>query len=368
VIPLGVHCRDFEFSDAERRAARDSLGIAADEVVALFVGRLSFHAKAHPHAMYAGLQEAARRTGRRVTLLQCGWFANAPIEEAFRSGAAEACPDVRCEFTDGRDEKARRASWAAADIFVSLSDNIQETFGLTPIEAMAAGLPVVVTDWDGYKDTVRDGVDGFRIATWMPPAGAGERLAWAHEVEVDSYDVYCGMACQLVAVDAAMLAERLAPLVGDAALRKRMGASGRARAREVYDWAVVYREYQALWAQLDECRPRGGASGAPRASPARLDPFLTFGHYATHRILPATRVMRRDGASAEAYAQLARTPLFSYASRELPTPEMFARVISAIGPGGSTVEAVASAGGSTAVEMSRVLAVLAKMGFVELAA
>ena len=28
---------------------------------------------------------------------------------------------------------------------------------------MAAGLPVVVSDWDGYRDTVRDGVDGFRI-------------------------------------------------------------------------------------------------------------------------------------------------------------------------------------------------------------
>jgi len=28
---------------------------------------------------------------------------------------------------------------------------------------MAAGLPCVVTDWDGYKDTVRHGEDGFRV-------------------------------------------------------------------------------------------------------------------------------------------------------------------------------------------------------------
>jgi glycosyltransferase involved in cell wall biosynthesis len=33
---------------------------------------------------------------------------------------------------------------------------------------MAAGIPVVVSDWDGYKDTVRDGVDGFRIPTFKP--------------------------------------------------------------------------------------------------------------------------------------------------------------------------------------------------------
>ena len=61
LIPLGVHCSDFEFTAAERAAARQALGIAADEVVALFVGRLSFHAKAHPHAMYLGLEEAARK-------------------------------------------------------------------------------------------------------------------------------------------------------------------------------------------------------------------------------------------------------------------------------------------------------------------
>ena len=28
---------------------------------------------------------------------------------------------------------------------------------------MAAGLPVVVSDWDGYRYTVTDGVEGFRI-------------------------------------------------------------------------------------------------------------------------------------------------------------------------------------------------------------
>ena len=26
---------------------------------------------------------------------------------------------------------------------------------------MAAGLPLVVSDWSGYRDLVRDGVDGF---------------------------------------------------------------------------------------------------------------------------------------------------------------------------------------------------------------
>ena len=56
-------------------------------------------------------------------------------------------------------------SLASSDIFISLSDNFQETFGITPLEGMASGLPVVVSDWDGYRDTVRDQIDGFTIPT-----------------------------------------------------------------------------------------------------------------------------------------------------------------------------------------------------------
>ena len=61
-----------------------------------------------------------------------------------------------------------RCCWAAADLFLSLVDNPQETFGLAPVEAMAAGVPVVVSDWDGYRYTVSDGVEGFRVPTLAP--------------------------------------------------------------------------------------------------------------------------------------------------------------------------------------------------------
>jgi glycosyltransferase involved in cell wall biosynthesis len=73
-----------------------------------------------------------------------------------------------------------------------LSDNIQETFGLTPVEAMACGLPVVISDWNGYKETVDDQREGFLIPTWMPPPGLGEELALAHAMGLASYDQYIG--------------------------------------------------------------------------------------------------------------------------------------------------------------------------------
>ena len=369
VIPLGVHCGDFAVSDEERRLARQALGIGDDEVVALFVGRLSFHAKAHPHAMYAGLQAAARSTGRKVVLVQCGWFANKSIEQTFRSGAASACPDVRCIFTDGRRDLSRRNSWAVADMFVSLSDNIQETFGLSPVEAMAAGLPVVVTDWDGYKDTVRDGVDGFRIPTWMPAPGTGDVLARAHEYGLENYDAYCGLSCQHVAVDHQVLAERLASLVTDAGLRKRLGDAGRERARTMFDWPIVYRRYQELWAELDRLRPKqDDLPKAPRAAPARLDPFLAFGHYPTHQVSGSTHVCARTGVTADAYAALAEQGLYSYAQRVLPSPRAIQALWPAISGAGTTISKLAQAGNTPQAEVIRAVAILAKMGLVELRA
>ena len=85
---------------------------------------------------------------------------------------------MKAIFVEGRNATARDQAWAAADIFVSLSDNIQETFGLTPIEAMAAGLPVVVTDWNGYQATrFAHGVDGYPRPHLGTRARHGQALA-----------------------------------------------------------------------------------------------------------------------------------------------------------------------------------------------
>jgi starch synthase len=373
VIPLGVHCDDFAIAVPEREAARAALGIAADEVVALFVGRLSFHAKAHPHAMYAALQAAALRTGRKLVLVQCGWFASEHIEQAFKDGAALACPDVRALFTDGKDPDRRRESWAAADFFVSLSDNIQETFGLAPIEAMAAGLPVVVTDWDGYKDTVRDGVDGFRIPTWMVPPD-GEPFARGYEAGIDTYDLYCGLTCQTVSADLTLLTERLCDLIGNPELRQRFGEAGRRRAREVFDWGVVYRQYQALWAELGQLReaarrdPQQQAllAAAPRAAASRMDPFRAFAHYPTATIQSGTRFSLRPGASGAAYAELAAHPLFNYAGKVLPTQAVVETLLARLTQQDLALQDLADQAGVDPGGTTLAVSILAKMGLVQL--
>ena len=65
--------------------------------------------------------------------------------------------------------------WRAADLVVSLVDNIQETFGLVIVEAMASGLPVVATDWDGYRDLVDDGRTGLLVPTTMVRGASARR-------------------------------------------------------------------------------------------------------------------------------------------------------------------------------------------------
>lgn len=322
VIPLGVHTRDFQSDAAQKQAARESLGIGPDEVAMLFMGRLSFHSKAHPHAMYAALQAAARQTGKRVTLVQCGRFGSDQAETAYREGAAQFCPDVRTCFVDGQDEQRRRWAWTAADIFISLADNIQETFGLTPVEAMAAGLPVIVSDWNGYKDTVRDGVDGFRIPTWMPAPGAGDGWARSLEAGAMDFDMYSGLTSQTVALDAQLLTQRLVQLIDQPDLRRRMGQQGQARAVADYDWRKVFVQYQDLWAEQaairraarsDDTPTSRAEQPAPSCDAARQDPFRLFAGYATHQVSPPTLMRWVEAHTVQDVLATLCSPLFKFA-------------------------------------------------------
>ncbi|MBM3558883.1 MAG: glycosyltransferase family 4 protein, partial [Alphaproteobacteria bacterium] len=173
IIPLGVGCRLQLPDPAVRKATRERLGIADDAVTALFLGRLTATAKAHPLPMLAGLETAAAHTGRRVHLILAGWFEAKEEERDFAALAITFAPNVRLHMVDARDAPTRKGAWSAADLLTSLSDNVQETFGLTPVEAMATGLPLVVSAWDGYRDTMTDGVEGFAVPTVAPPPGAG---------------------------------------------------------------------------------------------------------------------------------------------------------------------------------------------------
>jgi hypothetical protein len=240
--------------------------------------------------MYQALESASKQTSKEVILVECGWFANDFIQKAFIEAAQLACPSIRVIRLDGRNQEERSTAWASADVFCSLSDNIQETFGITPIEAMAAGIPVVVSDWDGYKDTVRDGIDGFRIPTIMPQAEFGTDLALRHALEIDTYDLYCGYTSSLIAVDVEAAKNSFVRLFESKDLRQRMGSSGQERARAIYDWKEIIRQYETLWGNLKDIRlaKPNVVNELRHPWPARMDPFYAFASYPTETLMADT--------------------------------------------------------------------------------
>lgn len=91
---------------------------------------------------------------------------------------------------------------AGMDIVCVPSVLDSESFGVSAVEAMSCAVPVVVSDADGLKEVVRDGVTGFIVPRR----------------------------------DAAAMCEKLALLAGDAALRRRMGEAGRMHVLQNYSW------------------------------------------------------------------------------------------------------------------------------------
>lgn len=355
VIPLGVHAGDYGRSEREREEARHHLAILSDEVVVLFAGRLSFHAKTNPVQSYLALEQVARETGKKLLCLEAGIYPNKGIRKGYEEARALLAPSVRFLHVDGSDENRYRMTWQAADIFLSLSDNIQETFGLTPLEAMAAGLPVVVSDWNGYKDTVRDGIDGYRIPVVMAPSGSGENLAYRHALGVDPYDFFVGRVSLATALDTTVLRDRLKNLVEDSGLRQSIGCQAAERIRSRYDWPVILRRYAGLADEMGHIRRKSGKL-QPRMWPNRPDPFSLFAHYGTVS-LSSEMVVHTTGCSKKAVGELLGLSMLNYGMHTtlLPAEEIVALYEIALKEPISVGRLLQVAGGSSPVRIRSLL-------------
>ena len=348
VIALGVDCPSFTPDAKLRESARAALQLQAHEVAFLFSGRLSFHAKANPAPMYQALEQAAQHAS--VVCIEAGVFPNDAIRTGFLAAQKTLAPSVRFIWVDGQDQLRYRQAWQGADAFVSLSDNIQETFGLTPVEAMAAGLPVVVSDWNGYKDTVRDGVDGFRVPTMLPPAGVGGDLAMRHALGLDTYDFYIGRASLATVIEPTALAQACIALASQPELRARMGAAGLARATRDFDWPVILQRYAQLAGELTKIR-LGAGPQAPEPWVQRADPFARFGHFSSQTLAGNARVLAQPSAQAR-LNDLRSLAMANYAfEASLLPPETIIALLSLLEKNGSQTvnELLVAAGVATPV-------------------
>ncbi|WP_293676629.1 glycosyltransferase family 4 protein [uncultured Phenylobacterium sp.] len=344
IIPLGVDgpALAARADRPEARArVRAEFGLAEADVLVLWVGRLSYFEKAFPQPMFKAVAQAraqsAANRGPKVAFALAGWFPQAADRERFEAAARAHAPGVDVRFLDGNDAAAVGDLWAGADIFLSLVDNIQETFGITPLEAMAAGLPVVASDWDGYRATVRHGVEGFLIPTLLGGGGGGlgAGLVERHLLELVTYQALAGAVAQHTAVHIGRCAEALAELIASPDLRRRMGQAGRARVAQTYDWPVVARQVRALTDEL--AAMRSVAVDPPRrtvADPVRSDPFRTFAAFATEPLTLDTWLSAVPGVTAEDIGAAADAPLDGAFAGLRSGPDLCAQALALIAEAG----------------------------------
>lgn len=365
VIPLGIETKAFAEDARLRAETRKQLGVEEHDIVLLSPGRLTFHAKYNPAPLYMVLEALPPEERARLVFIEAGVFPNEGIAKAYREAQQLLAPSVRFKSVDGSNRDLFAGLWQAADLFISLSDNIQETFGLTPVEAMAAGLPVIATDWNGYRDTVRNGIDGILIPTLGPQPDARSTLALRHALGTDTYDMYIGRVSLAAAFDLDALSQALRSLIADPALRRRMGAAGRERARQHYDWAEVLGAYAQLCGSLAEMR-RKAAQDTPEAWPDRPDPFALFSTYPTRLIDPSDRIEVMAGASGR-FASVMKLAManFGFDGESLP-PALVQALLNAAGQGEWQAQGLLDAAGQDRGTAERALLWLAKFGLIRI--
>jgi glycosyltransferase involved in cell wall biosynthesis len=329
-IPLGVNPERFRPATATERAVqRARLNIRPDAVAVLFVGRFTPHAKAHPFAMFQGLARAARSTGQPVHIILSGWAAHDDQRRIFLDGLNAFAPGIPVSVVNGLDPDLRFDVWKAADVFTSLADSIQETFGLVVIEAMACGLPVVATDWDGYRDLVVDGTTGFLVPTCMVP-GATVDTTMRLLLGVVDYDTFLGECNQAVAVDPDAAAMHYGRLLAEPALRQQMGWAGRQRVERNFTWERIVKAYERLWREQEKERqahsrvaPRPRQFPGPPCFPA---PEVSFAGYPT-ALLDDDELLFAAPKALERLGQIMQMPLCSYAGQRIQNEVSLSHVL-----------------------------------------
>jgi hypothetical protein len=161
----------------------------------------------------------------------------------------------------------------------SLINCFQQTFGLSPIEAMSAALPsVVISDWDGYRNGVRDGVDGFGIPTLAFAPWRGGDLADRYDVGVDDFDYYSRLTSQFVAVDVELVAATYRKLISDPDRKSfalsRLTASSRMKEQPMSDEKTMGQVIQIDEARIREQRDPCSGKWMNLEDPAQVLPIL----------------------------------------------------------------------------------------------
>jgi glycosyltransferase involved in cell wall biosynthesis len=203
VVPNGV---DLTGARHAQRGFRARLGIPADAFIVLFLGRMH---RIKRLDLVAEAFAAARSTHPGMHLVLAGPDEHNLIPDLLRRLSGAGGHVHATGAIHGADK------WALvkdADVMVQCSDS--ESFGLSVIESLAAGVPAIVT----------------RTCPWSEIEAAG-----------------CGF---WVEQTAPAIAAAIGTLAGDPARRAAMGERASVFARERYSWDVIAPQMARLYAEL----------------------------------------------------------------------------------------------------------------------
>ncbi len=283
-LPFGINAD--EYRNISKLEARKLLGLARDKIIILYFGRFSLYDKADLYPLLVAFKEILSQR-RNVMLLLAGVDTQGKYGAKLQRISKEMGLSSNVRFILRNCLKEKNAFYAAGDIFVSPSDNIQETFGLTILEAMASGLPVVGSDWNGYKDLIIHNETGFRVPTYwkdckiedMSPFSLLTDSDWQHHLYL----------AQSVSVDVKKLTEYLSILIKNKDLRLRIGENARNMVLKKYDWKVVIPSYEKLWQKLSQL-PKGQTINKVQKELFMPKYFYSFRHYPTRILDSRTKI------------------------------------------------------------------------------
>jgi glycosyltransferase involved in cell wall biosynthesis len=343
VIPLGVDANALAGGDRERGRALAEVSLG--RLVVLYVGRLSPHDKMDLFPLFRAFAQLCQRDeAEDPVLVLAGARQGSPYVDMLSMWAQGLGIRDRVFFLADFEEERKADIYAAADIFVSPCDNPQETFGLTVIEAMAAGLPVVVSDYDGYRETVPE-TAGIHVPTFAvdPSAELSDLAPVDHRRSVH---LRLG---QGVAVDLVALVDALSSLARDPARRRAMGQAGARHARRRYDWQRVIPQFENLWDDLSAEAEASTELRPTHPNVLRMDYARSFQHYPTRRLGEDDLLVRTD--LGEAFLRSGRYPVYAEMVSVLDLGHVRRLVHEAAEP--TAVRVLVDGLSATAVEVSR---------------
>lgn len=244
LMPNPVDTDQFQPANVDQKMAyRKLLGLPQSGTLSLFLGRLTPNSKADLLPLIRIFGAVA---GKEDSLLVAGLENVTGYANRLREAAKEANLEGRFFLQTSVEPWTRPVLYAASDIFVFPSDNGQECFGNTCLEAGAMGLPSIVSQWDGLQDAVKTGETGFVVPTYtMPGLDRVEAFSPA-----SGFMSNLLLLAQTTYIDSKCWQEAWSQLLNSSDLREKMGLAARERIVKTYSKTAFLDRWFTLCEEL----------------------------------------------------------------------------------------------------------------------